>query len=92
MWNLILSDDLKFWSFFKMKHWICKESTHFLKLILFNNDFFFESIGEHLNIYLKKLQKNSFKNSFSYKSFFGKKNMLSFSKVIFLAPSYMFWP
>jgi hypothetical protein len=26
---LILGDDLKFWSFFKMKHWICKESTHF---------------------------------------------------------------
>jgi len=22
--NLIFSDDLKFWSFSKMKHWICK--------------------------------------------------------------------
>jgi hypothetical protein len=30
---LIFGDDLKFWSFFKMKHWICKESTHFSKFI-----------------------------------------------------------
>jgi hypothetical protein len=27
--KLIFGDDLEFWSFFKMKHWICKESTHF---------------------------------------------------------------
>jgi hypothetical protein len=26
---LIFGDDLKFWSFLKMKHWICKESAHF---------------------------------------------------------------
>jgi hypothetical protein len=26
---LIFDDDLKLWSFFKMKHWICKGSTHF---------------------------------------------------------------
>jgi hypothetical protein len=33
-WKFIISgDDLKFWSFFKMKHWICKESAHFLKFI-----------------------------------------------------------
>jgi hypothetical protein len=31
--NLIFGDDLKFWSFFKMKHWICKEFAHFLKFI-----------------------------------------------------------
>jgi len=35
---LIFGDDLKFWSFFKMKHWIYKESKHFSKFILFNND------------------------------------------------------
>jgi hypothetical protein len=29
--NLILEDDLKFWSFFNMKHWICKDSAHFFK-------------------------------------------------------------
>jgi hypothetical protein len=38
MWNLIFGDDLKFWSFFNMKHWICKEFAHFLKSYLFNND------------------------------------------------------
>jgi hypothetical protein len=27
--NLIFGDDLKFWSFFKMKQWICKEFAHF---------------------------------------------------------------
>ncbi len=32
--NLIFGDDLKFWSFFKMKHWIYKESTHFKKFIV----------------------------------------------------------
>jgi hypothetical protein len=26
---LIFDDDLKFWSFFKMKHWIYKEYAHF---------------------------------------------------------------
>jgi hypothetical protein len=26
---LIFGDDFKVWSFFKMKHWICKESIHF---------------------------------------------------------------
>jgi hypothetical protein len=36
--NLIFGDDLKFGSFFKMKHWICKESTHFFKSYLFKND------------------------------------------------------
>jgi hypothetical protein len=25
----VFGDDLKFWSFFKMKNWICKESVHF---------------------------------------------------------------
>jgi hypothetical protein len=25
---LIFSDDVKFWSFFKMKHWIYKEYAH----------------------------------------------------------------
>ncbi len=30
---LIFGDDLNFWSFFRMKHWICKESAHFLKFI-----------------------------------------------------------
>jgi len=27
--NLIFGDYLKFWSFFKMKHWIYKEYAHF---------------------------------------------------------------
>ncbi len=27
--NLIFSDDLKFWSFFKMKHWTYKEFDTF---------------------------------------------------------------
>jgi hypothetical protein len=34
---LIFGDDLKFWSFLKMKHWIYKEFAHF-KPYLFNND------------------------------------------------------
>jgi hypothetical protein len=38
------------------------------------------------------LQEISFKNLFSCKSNFEKKNLQSFSKVIFLAPSYRFWP
>jgi hypothetical protein len=25
---LFFGDDLKFWSFFKTKHWICKEFAH----------------------------------------------------------------
>jgi hypothetical protein len=33
--NLFFCDDLKFWSFFKMKHWICKEYTH-LKIIIYS--------------------------------------------------------
>jgi hypothetical protein len=49
-------------------------------------------IGEHLNIKKNKLQKISFKNSFACKSFFGEKDMKSFSKVIPLIPSYKFWP
>jgi hypothetical protein len=31
--TLIFGDDLKFWSFFKMKHWIYKESAHFKNFI-----------------------------------------------------------
>jgi hypothetical protein len=31
--NLIFGDDLKFSSFFKMKHWIYKEFSHFFKFI-----------------------------------------------------------
>jgi len=31
--KLIFGDDLKFWSFFKMKHWICKEFAHLKKFI-----------------------------------------------------------
>jgi hypothetical protein len=27
--TLIFGDEFKFLSFFKMKHWICKESIHF---------------------------------------------------------------
>jgi hypothetical protein len=30
---LIFGDDLKFWSFVKMKHWICKEFAHFKSFI-----------------------------------------------------------
>jgi hypothetical protein len=30
---LIFGDDLKFWSFFKMKLWIYKNSAHFGKFI-----------------------------------------------------------
>jgi hypothetical protein len=26
---LMFADDLQFWSFFKMKRWICEESAHF---------------------------------------------------------------
>jgi len=33
MWILIFGDDLKFWSFLKMKHWIYKESAHLKKFI-----------------------------------------------------------
>jgi len=32
--NLIFGDDFKFWSFFKMKHWIYKEYAHFKKFIV----------------------------------------------------------
>jgi hypothetical protein len=36
---LIFGDDLKFWSFFKMKHWICLNDLHtFKNSYLFNND------------------------------------------------------
>jgi hypothetical protein len=36
---LIFGDDLKFWSFFKMKYWIYKEFAHFnFFLYSFNND------------------------------------------------------
>jgi len=35
---LIFGDDFKFWSFFKMKHWIYKESACFFNSYLFNND------------------------------------------------------
>jgi hypothetical protein len=49
---LILGENLKFWSFFKLKQWIYKESAHFLKII------FIQScqkkmwcIGENLNIF-----------------------------------------
>jgi hypothetical protein len=31
--NLIFGDDLEFWSFFKMKHWIYKEFAHLKKFI-----------------------------------------------------------
>jgi len=31
--NFNFGDDLKFWSFFKMKHEICKEFAHFSKFI-----------------------------------------------------------
>jgi hypothetical protein len=31
---LIFGDDLKFWSFFKMKHWIQKESKHLKTFIV----------------------------------------------------------
>jgi hypothetical protein len=34
----IFGDGLKFWSFFKMKYWICKEFAHFKKSNLFNNE------------------------------------------------------
>jgi hypothetical protein len=30
---LIFGDDSKFWSYFKMKHWIYKEFSHFKKFI-----------------------------------------------------------
>jgi hypothetical protein len=37
--NLIFGDDLKFWPFFKMKHWIYKKYAHlYLYSYLFNND------------------------------------------------------
>jgi hypothetical protein len=35
---LIFGDDLKFWSFFKMKHWIYKEFAH-----LKNNSYLFNN-------------------------------------------------
>jgi hypothetical protein len=36
---LIFGDDLKFWSFFKIKHWICLKNLHTFKILyLFNND------------------------------------------------------
>jgi hypothetical protein len=31
--NLIFGDDLKFWSIFKMKYWICKKYAHCKKFI-----------------------------------------------------------
>jgi len=31
--NLIFGDKLKFWSFFKIKHWKYKESEHLKKFI-----------------------------------------------------------
>jgi hypothetical protein len=35
---LFFGDDLKFWSFFKMKHWVCTEFAYLKKTYLFNND------------------------------------------------------
>jgi hypothetical protein len=32
---LIFGDGFKFWSFFKMEHWICNESAHF-QIFIFN--------------------------------------------------------
>jgi hypothetical protein len=32
----IFGDDLKFWSFFKMKHWVCKESTQFFLIHIYS--------------------------------------------------------
>jgi hypothetical protein len=49
-----------------MKHKICKESVHFYKFI------FIETI---LIIFHNKLQKQSLKNSFIWKSYFGEKKM-----------------
>ncbi len=49
-------------------------------------------VGEHLNIFYNKLQKNSLKNFICMqKDFLGKKTC-SVSKVIPLDPSYRFWP
>jgi hypothetical protein len=31
--NSFFGDDLKFWSFFKMKNWVCREFAHLKKNI-----------------------------------------------------------
>jgi hypothetical protein len=52
MWILIFGDDLKFWSFFKMKPWIYKESAHlknYIYSIMTNKKMW--CIGENLNIF-----------------------------------------
>jgi len=50
---LIFGDYLKFWSFFKMKHWIYKEYAHFKKFIFI--PYWLTKklwcIGKHLNIF-----------------------------------------
>jgi hypothetical protein len=72
---LVFGDNLKFWSFFKMKHWICKEYAHFKNSYLFNNDYKKKMwcIGEHFNVFYNKLPKKSFKNSFACKIIFWEK-------------------
>ncbi len=90
---LFFGDELKFWSFLKMKHWICKESVHFLKFIFIQlwlkNKMWF--IGENSNIFKNKLQKKNSKIHLHVKVLFGKIDVQSFSKVIPLAPSDRFW-
>jgi hypothetical protein len=71
---LIFGDDSKLLSFFKMKHWICKESTHLKKSYLFNNDFLKMMHWGTFNFFYK-LQKNSFKNSFACKIVFWEKGL-----------------
>jgi len=88
--NLIFGDDLKFWSFLKMKHWIYKKSPHFLKIHIYSivtNKMW--CVEKHLNIFKNELQNISLKNSFL---FFKKFRVFYFFLVIPLAPNYRFWP
>ncbi len=73
---LIFGDDLKFWSFFKMKHWICTFFKNHIYSIMTNKKKW--CIGENLNILYNKLPKNSLKNSFACKSCFLEKQLAVF--------------
>jgi len=49
---LTFGDDLKFWSFFKMKHWICKVSIHFFLIHIYSiMTKKMSYVGEILNIF-----------------------------------------
>jgi hypothetical protein len=55
MWSLSFGHDLKFWSFFKMKHWIYKEYADFYYSMMTKKKMW--CIGEHLNLCTTRYEK-----------------------------------